>query len=130
MARITTRDKRLTNLEEADDEEVEVGDAAELLKEVLEDEREDGVFGCCDVVVGVLLQSLAREAAHRDTSALFPLLFSSEEPYLHCSGLSAETGNKDKTKRMEKTKKKRREREEISHTERRTHKNGKKTVKH
>ena len=76
--------ERTTNLEEADDEEVEVCDASELLKEVLEDEGLEGVFGRGDVVVWVLLLCLSREAAHRDTPALFCLLFSSEEPHLHC----------------------------------------------
>lgn len=73
----------MTNLEETNDEKVEVCDAPELLKEVLEDEREEGVFGRCDVVVGVLFLSLARKAADRDTPALFCLVFSSEEPYFH-----------------------------------------------
>lgn len=76
--------RRRTNLEETDDKEVEVCDAAELLKEVLEDEGVEGVLGRRDVVVWVLLLCLAGKAAHRDTSALFCLLFSSEEPYLHC----------------------------------------------
>ena len=97
--------ERTTNLEEADDEEVEVCDASELLKEVLEDEGIKGVFGRGDVVVWVLLLCLSREAAHRDTPALFCLLFSSEEPHLHCCKAQKEREREREARKKNKKKK-------------------------